>query len=169
MVLEEGFLPVIYHDFYTHDLSPDFLEKCVYLSNLDVSRVLSAMRATGCVLDIFSGISRLAIAARCPFVVLQERAVVNALKDYEIDDLCGEGIPKEYFYVFPSVCDDVNKHLWKQSLLDGIMVKLNSLAIDFNRDNWPSSVESYKVVPYDRVRRMKRKKLGTRFIKVPKY
>jgi hypothetical protein len=168
-LLKEGYLPVIYHNYYTHDLSPNFLEKCLYLSNIDVSGVLAAMRATGCVLDVFSGISRLAIAARCPYLLLEERMVSNILKDYEIDDLCGGGIPKEYFYVFPAICEEINKPLWNQSLFDGIVVKLNSLMFDFNRDNWPSPLESYEIVPYDRVRRIKRKKFGTKFIKIPKY
>jgi hypothetical protein len=168
-LLKEQFLPVIYNNYYTHDVSPHFLEKCLYLSNLDVSGVMSAMRSTGCVLDVFTGISRLAIGARCPFVVMRERIAVNTLKDYEIDDLCGEGTPKEYVYIFPSISDEINKPLWNQSLFDGMIAKLNTIMMDFNRDNWPSPLESYEIMTYDRVRRIKNKKLGTKFIKVPRF
>ncbi len=166
--LDEGFLPVIYHNFYTHDVSPEFLDKCLYLNNLGLFEVLSAMRSTGCVLDVFTGISRLAIAARCPFVSLQERVAFNLIKDYEIDDLCGSGVPKEYLYIFPSICEEINKSLWNSNLLNAIISRVDALMADLNRDNWPSTLESYEIVPYETVRRLNRKKLGTKFIKIPK-
>ena len=168
-LLEEGYLPVIWQDYYTYDLSPDFLDKCVYLSHLNVSSIMSGMRAVGCVLDLFSGISRLAIAARCPYICCEERVVFNKLKDYEVDDLCGAGIPREYLFLFPSICDEINKSLWNQMIFESIISKLVSLLGDSNRDLWPSPSEVYEIVPYNRVREIKRKKLGIHFIKVPKY
>lgn len=168
-LLKEHYFPIIWQNVFTYDLSPDFLENCLYLTNLSASEAMSGMRTAGCVLDVFSGISRLAIAARCPYVVFEERVTLNALKDYEIDDLCGNGIPKEYYYVFTGICDETSKNAWNPSLFDGMILKLNSIMSDLNRDEWPSPLESYEVVPYDRVRRLHSKKLGTKFIKVPKY
>lgn len=168
-VLKDGYLPVIYQNYNTFDVSPDFLEKCVYLSNLSVSSLMSAMRTVGCVLDVFSGISRLAIAARCPYISCQERMIYNNLKEYEIDDLCGNGLPREYLYLFPSILEESHKSSWNLAIFDSIMIRLMSLLGDSSRDNWPSPSESYEIVPYSRVREIKRKKLGTHFIKVPKY
>lgn len=166
-LLVEGFQPVVYQNYYTHDLSTVFVDKCLYVNSPQISSVLSAMRASGVVLDLFSGISRLAIAARTPFLVCEERLKFNTLKEYEIDDLCGKQIPKSYFYVFPSISDEINQMHWNNSLFDGIIVKLNALA-NCDKNDLPSPVEVSGLVPYASVRQIKANKFGTRFIKIPK-
>jgi hypothetical protein len=99
-VLSEGFIPVVYKGFLTYDVSAEFTDKCVYVNESDIGKVLVAMRTTGCVLDFFSGISKLALAARCPYIMVDERSRYMALKEYEIDDLCSVNIPKKYiFYI----------------------------------------------------------------------
>ena len=45
------------------------------------------MRMTGCVLDVFSGISKLALAARTPFIYVDDRARYVSLKEVELDDI----------------------------------------------------------------------------------
>jgi len=168
-LLQAGILPVVYQSVQTHDLSPNFVDKCLFYNDPSVLGAMSLMRASGCVLDVFSGISKYALGARTPFLACEERQAYNILKGFEVDDLCGRGVPKSYLYSFPSICDEIGKNLWNYSLFDVIISKLNSLLDSANRDVWPSPSESYEIVPHSTVREFKAKKLGTRFIKVPKY
>jgi hypothetical protein len=126
------------------------------------------MRSCGCVLDVFSGISRWAIAARTPFVCFDERARFNALKEYEINDICGKEVYKEYIFSFAALIESEEKSVWSSNIFDHMVVKLNKVCGGIDRDSWPSSAEVDEIVPYDTVRRTKNKKLGSRFIKVEK-
>lgn len=48
-----------------------------------------------------------------------------------------------------------------------IYQKMESFFPELNRDNWPTTAESYANVPYGEfVQPQKAKKLGTRFIKI---
>lgn len=167
-LLDEDIMPFIYQSEETYDLSPDFLNKCFYIKDKNVLNLMSAMRSVGLVLDILSGISRYAIAARCPYLVCEERQVFNYLKSYEIDELTARLIPKDYFYVFSSVFDELNKNHWNSGLINGLMVRIKNMLKNQNRDSWESPSEVYEVVPYSDVKERKLKKLGTKFIKVPK-
>ena len=167
-LIEEGITPVILRNFMTYDLSSDFVNKSVYFESDDILHVMSAMRATGCVLDVYSGLSRLAIGARTPFIGVQDRLIFNQFKEYEIDDLCGPNVPREYLYLFPGICEEVNRNYWKHSIFNAILNKAKTL-LALNRDSFPSTTEDWSIVPYDKVREMKSKKLGTRFIKIAKY
>jgi len=125
-LLKEGFVPVVWQNLYTHDISGDFPSECVYVTERDVIRVLSAMRAAGCVLDIFGGLSRFSLAARCPFLALDERSRYSSLREQESDDLCGFSVPKEYIYTFSTIISDGNTHSWVNDLFSGIVGRLNS-------------------------------------------
>jgi hypothetical protein len=163
-LLAENIVPVIYQNHLTYDMSPDFADKCIYLVPKEISHVLCAMRYVGCVLDVHSGISRLAIAARCPFVVMDERARFMGDKDYEIDDLCCEKIPKQYLFSFSTMIHTGGAADWDTNILDGIIVKLNEFLPLLDRDEWMSPKESYEEVSYDRVRVRNAKRLGVRFL-----
>lgn len=167
--LKEGITPVIMNNYYTHDLSMDFAEKCLYFIDSDVSKTLSVMRSSGCVLDLFTGISRYAIMARSPFVACHERTAYNMLKEYAIDDLVAFDLPKDYIWTFPSISNEMNKYHWNPSLFDIIILKVMTLLNDIDRDQLPSPTELFEVVPYSRVREIKSKKLATQFIKIQKY
>lgn len=167
-LLDEGFMPVIYKGNFCHDLSPDLLEKCLYVSYNDMSFVMSAMRSIGFVLDIFSGISRVALAARCPFLMVDERNRYFTLKEYEVDDLCVKVLPKQYFYSFTAVITGADKTAWDFNIINGIINKMNSFVPLLDRDTWPATGESYEAVSYDSVRRKKNKSIGTRLLMVPK-
>lgn len=164
---EKGFHPVVYRDYSTYDLSIE-LPNCTHYREWNLGKALAAMRATGCVLDIFSGISRFAIAARCPYVLYEDRAKYVGLKEYEIDDLCSIGLPKQSIFGFSTIINGGNKSIWKQNVYDAIVSKLNVFLPTLDRDTWPSTSESNAIVPYAIVRKIKTKRFGTRFIKVHK-
>ncbi len=167
-LLKERFMPVIYKGLLTYDISPEFTNRCVYCTETDVGKVMTAMRATGCVLDVFSGISRLALMARCPFLSVDERNRYSALKEYEMDDLCGPTVPKQYIFSFPTILEGGVPETWDHTLFNNIVTRLNSFLPELDREGWPSTGESTEVVLYETVRKKKAKRIGTRLLKVPK-
>jgi hypothetical protein len=164
-LLDEKIVPVIYQNQFTYDLSQDFTERCVWMSTPDVSQVTCAMRATDCVLDFHSGISRMAIAARTPFVCIDERIRYIEHKEYEIDDLCSGSLPRQYSFSFSSLVTEGAPSEWDGSVNDGIIFTLKKFLPTLNRNNWPSTAESYEPVSYDNVRDWKARRMGIRFLK----
>lgn len=167
-LLKEGFIPVVCKSFSTYDLSAEFSKDCIYFSSSDMSKVLTVMRMTGCVLDIFTGISKLALAARTPFIYVDERTRYVGLKEYEIDDLCGNNIPKKYIFSFPTIIDGGSDATWDFDIFNSIIIKLNSFLPMVDKDSLPSNGQSLEYVSYDLVRNRKLKRIGTRLLKIPK-
>jgi len=165
-MIDDGFYPVVYRDLFCHDISPDVPEGCLHVWDSDLSKVLSTIRATGFVIDFFSGISRLAICARTPFLCFDERSRYNNTKDYEIDDICGINLFKEYIFSFATIINSEDKSSWKFNLLDAVTSKLNKIFPAIDRDSYPSATECNKIIPYDVVRKNKNKKFGAKFIKI---
>jgi hypothetical protein len=126
--------------------------------------VLAAMRACSAVVDVFSGVSRYAAVARCPYVAVEDRQTFSGLKAYEIDDLAV--LNKEYRYVFsyPPVLDGGR---W-ETVVDSVVGRLRDLFSGLNRDAWPPTSEYVSAVSYSVVRKRENKRLGTHFIKVPR-
>lgn len=168
-LLEEGYAPVIYQNWFTYDLSRDFTDRCIYLVPRSVSDVLAAFRYVGCVLDVHTGVSKLAIAARTPFISVMERQSFVEDKDYEIDDLSCDGLPKQYIFGFSTQLMVGGPSEWKVSILDNIMVRLKEFSSTIKNGALPSTNESYEEVPYERIRQRKAKRLGTAFINSSKH
>lgn len=166
-MLSERLVPVVYKSYMTHDLSGDLTNKCIFVDEPDIGKVLAIMRASGCVLDVFSGISKLALAARCPFLMVDERSRFSSLKEYEVDDLCGKSIPKQYIFSFPTIIEGGTIETWDDNILQSIVSRLHSFLPDLDRDTWPNTGESFEQVPYDTIRKIKLKKFGTRLLKIP--
>jgi hypothetical protein len=163
-LVDEGFTPVVWQNGSCHDLSAEFVGRCVFLSERNIFDVLAVMRSCSLVLDIHSGLSRYAAVARCPYVVVEERQKFMGLKEFELDDLCV--INKSYRYIFSFITILQNQQ-WS-SLLDNIVIKINEMLPVLNRDEWPTTSEYSAIVPYSIVRNRKSKRIGSRFIKVPK-
>lgn len=162
---EHGITPVVYQNFDTHNLAA--VMDGLFVDNVPVSNLLGAMRRVGCVLDVFSGISHFAIAARCPFVACDERTRFHEFRQDEIDGLCCEkSLPREYIFAFPTIITDGNPQLWRASLFSLLLAKLEPFMESLNRETWPPTSESTKIVPYQEVKRKRMKKIGVRFIKV---
>lgn len=164
-LLEEGFTPVLFQNTFTHDLSVDFAEKCSYLVSNNMEEVLASLRYVGCVLDFFTGISRISIAARCPFVMVDERVRYIEEKSYEIDDLCCQAIPKQYIFCFSTFIMSGTVADWNSSIIDNVVARLNKFLPNLDRDTWESTTESETSVSYDNIRERKAKRLGMNFIR----
>jgi hypothetical protein len=166
-LLENDIVPVIWQNYLSYDISQDFVGRCIFIDETDIVRVLSAMRTTGCVLDVFNNLSRLAILARCPYVAVDERSRYSNLKEYEIDDLCSLRIPKDYIFTFSTIISDGSPSNWRQDIFRSILRKLNGFLSEINRDDLPSTGESIEVVSYkDNVRKNERIRLGTKLLKI---
>ena len=166
LLIKEKYFPIIYKDLFAYDVSVDVTKNCLHVWEKDLSRVLSAMRSTGLVLDFFSGISNLATCSRTPFICFEERNSYNHRKQYEIDDLCGKDLYKEYIFSFGTIITNEDVNQWRSNLFSLLNGKLNKIFPKISRDRLPSTIESNDIVPYSVVRTNKNKKLGSRFIKV---
>lgn len=163
-LIDSGYTPVVYQNWFTYDVSRDMAEKCIYLVARNVTDVLAAFRHVGCVLDIHSGISRLAIAARCPYIAVTERQSYVEDKDYEIDDLCCDGLPRQYIFSFSTMLMTGGLEEWKVSVLDNLIVTLKEFLPKIQDIDLPSTNESYEMVSYEKVRQRKARRLGAAFI-----
>lgn len=167
-LLAEGFSPVVYQNAFTYDMSRDFADRCTYLVPRSATDVLAAFRHVGCVLDVHTGISRWALAARCPFVGLTERRCFVDDKDYEIDDLTGCGVPRQYLFGFSTQLMVGGPADWKVNGLDGIITKLREFLPAARQASLPATKESFDEVPYEAVRLWKARRLGAKFIRTSK-
>lgn len=166
-LLSRNIVPVVWQNYLSYDISQEFVGRCIFTNERDVVQVLAAMRATGCVLDVFNSLSRLAILARCPFICVDERTRYSNEKEYEIDDLCGIGVPREYIYTFSTIVTGGNPISWNHDIFQLIFHKLENFVPDLDRDTWPSTGETTEVVSYKKlVRTTDAKKLGTRLLKI---
>jgi hypothetical protein len=165
-LVSAGMTPVVYADMSCHDLSAEVPSECLRFGPLDSLKQLALMRASDCVLDFFGSESRMALAARCPFLCFDERQRFDALKEYEVNDLCGRGLEREYIFSFAALVERGGPSVWRSNLLDHMSVRLDAMRSRLDRDSWPAPVESNEIVPYDSVRKRKLKRFGTRFIKV---
>jgi len=85
-----------------------------------------------------------------------------------LDDLCGNGLPKRYIFTFPTIIESGNEQTWKINLFDGIVRKLNDFIPVLDINTLPTTAESTVELPYDTVKRRKKVRMGTKFIKVPR-
>jgi len=164
-LIDSGFLPVVYQDYGTYDLSRVMESRCVYVTEKKMIDVMGAMRTTGCVLDVYSGISWMSAMARTPFLTCVDRKLHNCVKWWEIDCLCNNNLPHRYIFGFPTI---IERGFWVE-LADTISSKLSEFIPELNRDEWPSTSEQSVIVPYSLVQKRKTKKIGARFIKVQKF
>lgn len=164
-LLENNVVPVFYQNQFTYDMSRDFADRCIYLVPDDVSELLAAMSYVGCALDVFNGFSRLALAARTPFVCVDERSRYLGQRDSEIDDLCEE-IHKQYIFAFSTMLLSGGPKDWDNSFVENILVRLRSF-LPFCEDNKVSLPlnESYDSIPYGKVRDRKSKRMGVTFVR----
>jgi hypothetical protein len=167
-LLEANYTPVVWTNYLSYDISQDFVEKCIFFKENDISRVITAIRASGFALDVFNGLSKLASVARCPYLHVDERSRYFSQKDYEIDDLF-PSLPKDHIFTFSTIISNGNPYIWRQDVLKSICLRLNKMLTELDKDTLPSTLESMDLVSYDKnVRKTKSKKLGVRLLHVPK-
>lgn len=165
---KNGYTPVVWQNFFTYDVSRDFAEKCIYFTSKSIADVMAVMRHIGCVLDVHNGVSRLATIARCPYVSATERHSYIKEKDYEVDDICGIGLPRKYLFSISSMLMSGSPADWEVSFIDNIMVALNDFLPQLVKAKLPSTNESYDIISDKQIRERKSRRIGAHFLKMSK-
>lgn len=134
-LLERGYVPVCYQNWFTYDMSHDFAQECIYLVPMYIGDVLAAINYVGLVADLFSGVSRFAIMARCPYVYIEERMCYYHEKEDEIDNLFMDKIPCRLAYTFSSVVSRGDASDWKSTIIELLLRKLDEMSSSNNQSN----------------------------------
>lgn len=164
-LLEEGYVPVIWQDCFTYDLSKHFVEKCIYLVSKNVIDVLAAMRYIGFVIDIHGDTSMMATSARTPFISVEDRQVFVNSKKYIFDKIGSDDLPKKYIFSFPAMLTTNDVKNWNVYIFDNIIRKLNSFGSDLIGRDLGSTSESYDLINYENIKQIKSKRMGVHFIR----
>lgn len=159
-LLSKNLHPVVCHFYDTHDMRKYFNEKVSFIESPNLMYLLSVMRSSDCVLDVFSGISRYAIMARSPYFSCQERQCYFNCKEYEIEELFAKNIPKKVSFSFLPF----NGSTTFDQSVDLIINKLMEFLPNIDRNALPTSVEINSDLPYNEVRDRELKMLGLRII-----
>lgn len=166
-LIGNNYVPVVWQSNFTHDISSDLLDDCIFFNDKDISKAMSAMRASGCVLDVFNGTSRFAMMARTPFVCVDERSRYNSLKDYESEDMASPELPKQHIFTFSTIISSGTVDMWNLDILQNIVSRLNLFLPELDRDSWPTTSEVVEKVSYkEAVRTIEPLRLGNRLLKV---
>ena len=157
-------IPVVYQDWFTYDLSKDFNDQCIYLTSKNISEILTVIRQVGCVLDVHSGASRLALAARVPYLSVTERAVFVNDKDSELEYFGNDGIKRSYIYSFATMLMYGNEDDWKLSLMDHIIIKLRQLISEIDFNKLPTTQQSFSTISTEKIHERKQRRTGAIFL-----
>ena len=167
-LLKEGFIPVVYQNIFTYDMSPDFLDRCLYLTPKTGLEAIACIRYIGLLLDIHTGVSKLATIARCPYLAVTERQIYVSDKDYEFDDFCTANLPHQYIFSFSTQLMTGNPEDWEISVIGNIINKIKDLFKKIDNYELPSTLQSCEVLSSSIVRKIVSKRLGSHFIKSSK-
>ena len=150
----------------THDVSSNFIDEknILFFNELDVNQIMSLMRMSGCVFDFFSGISRLAIISRTPYILADERIRYFNYREYEFEDVVGESLHGERFFIFADLMNS-NNDLYN-NIASNIISKIDKIIK--NNKGILSSEYTDKLSNYQNVRYYQSKKMGLQFLKFPK-
>ena len=150
----------------THDISAEFIESknALFFNETDINQIMSIMRMSGCVFDFFSGVSRLAMVARTPYILADERIRYFNYKEYEFEDVVGESLQGERFFIFADLMN-ANNDLYN-NIASNIISKIDK--INKNNKGILSSEFIDKLSNYQNVRYYQSKKMGINFLKFPK-
>lgn len=167
---KENVFPVVWNHALGFDLTNEFTNQvdCVFINEYDMSKVLSAMRLTGCVLDLFNNISWLSKLSRTPSLVFDERTRYFNTKDNELYDFTKIETPSKIHFYFSNSISNGDVNSWNKDIFVNIKNNLLDFIPYLDRDSWTTTTEFNKHVFVDTVRKNKNKKLGTRFVKIPK-
>jgi len=162
--------PVIWNNNISYDLQDEFKDntECLFINSNNLFEVLPIIRLTGCTLDIFNSLSKFSNIARTPSIILEERIKYYLSKEYEIDDLINLNLPGCRIFSFSSYIINGNKNYWESDIFKSINKSCREIIPFIDRENLPSTSEEDKNINLSIIRKIKKKKMGTKFIKIKK-
>ncbi len=166
-LLNEGYFPICWQNFFTYDLSDKFTYRCEYMVNKDIKTVFATLYSAGLALDLFSGFSRLASMARCPYVAVDERMRFYNSNELFLNQITHQDcLPRQYLFAFSAILlNQGNVDDWNRNILNGIMIKLEKLKEISKNCKLLSTIELDKVVDIVKIKSFNTRKMGIKFIK----
>lgn len=125
-LLEEGYTPFLYQNQFTYDLSPELTDQCLYMGAEKLEQILSIFNQVGLVIDIFSGISKLASIARCAAIVVDQHLRYVEQKDYQFDLFIQPSQVKN-IYSFPLTASQGDEESWRVGFVDNLLNNLKQM------------------------------------------
>lgn len=166
---QQNIFPIIWNHPLAYDITNDISNKdCIIINDTDLSKVLSAIRATGCVLDLFNGSSWLAKLARTPCLKFDERTRYFNTKENELSDFTYIETPTKLILGFMNSIIYGNNKSWENDIFINIKNNIFDFISLLDRDSWTTTSELTRKVNLLNVNNKKTKKFGTRFIKISK-
>lgn len=156
-ICKVGMKPVVYQDNATYDVSPVMESRCFYSTDNKISDVLGLMRSTGCVLDVFSGISSFAKIARTPYVSCDERNRHNNTGEFGLDVLMP--LKNKHIFSLPTILE--GDHWAIQNIVNNLELFVSNL----KPEDYPSTSEESVNLSYELIKEKKRKKIGNKLLK----
>jgi hypothetical protein len=159
---------VVWSGSFSYDLSNEFKSHndCLMINSNALFEVLPAIRATGLAVDVFNGFSKLAMIARTPSIIFDERNKYFLTKEYEIDDLLNLNLPNKRIYNFTNSIIKGNESYWTKEIFEPIASYCLNYFSYFDKESLPNTAEIDKKMEISLIRKIQNKKLGTKFIKV---
>lgn len=169
-LIKNKIFPVVWNNSISYDLNDEFKDKldCLFINSENLLEILPIIRLTGCCLDIFNSLSKLANIARTPSIIIEERNKYFLSREYEIDDIIEIKLPGIKIYSFSNSVSQGDKNHWEMGLFNSINKSCVDLLPYIDREELPSTSEINKKINLLSIRKIKNKKLGTKFIKIQK-
>ncbi len=125
-LLKEGYTPFLYQNQFTYDLSPELTDQCLYMGAEKLEQILAIFNQVGLSIDIFSGISKFALIARCAAIVVDQHLRYVDQKDYQFDSLMQTNQVKN-IYSFPLTASQGDEESWRVGFVDNLLNNLKEI------------------------------------------
>jgi len=167
---ENEIFPVVWNNNFSYDLNNEFKNytDCLIINSNNMFEILPAMRMTGLCLDIFNSVSKFSIIARTPSLIFEERNKYFLTKEYEIDDLVDLGLPGKRIFTFSNTLIRGDKNYWTKDIFEPIISYCKEYLPYVDRESLPNTSEIDSKMDVSLIRKIKNKRLGTKFIKIEK-
>jgi hypothetical protein len=106
--------------------------------------------------------------SRTPSLIFDERTRYFNTKENELHNFTSIETPNKIHFYFTNSIVNGNLSSWKKDIFVNIKNNLMDFLPFLDRDTWNTTSEFTKKVIISDVRKIKNKKFGTRFIKIPK-
>lgn len=163
-LMDSGFAPVFWNGPDCHDVSPELPGMTGVVTDKTLAGAVSAVRGCDCLLSIFNDLFSVAILARVPYLMVEERKRYFALNFFEMEDIMSSVSSIKPYFSFAGALSS-NTH---QETAKAIVNRLCEVR-DKGLAHLGSNVSSGTVeADYGKVRRRRANKLGFRLFQPPK-
>jgi hypothetical protein len=167
---ENNIYPILWNSNFSHDLNNEFKNETdvLFINSNNINEILPVIRLAGLCVDIFNDISKLSLISRTPYLNLTERSKYFSTREYEIEDLLNLNLPNKKIFTFANSVLKGNKDYWRKELFSIISKFCEETLPYIDREKLPNTSEVNIDLDVSLIRKIKNKRLGSRFVKVEK-